>query len=129
MLTSTKRKIFLAGLAAGLAAGTPVFGQDGAAPAEADTEETFDEALNQFGYAAGVTHQCSEGNEKAQVMSRVHQVFNRLGQLFGTDRAFYFSAAFGAGSVDKVETGTCDAYKRGFYDALKARNLADGDRR
>lgn len=119
-------KHLLAVATAALLLGSPAMAQTPAAPEDEQTEEAFDEALNQFGYAAGVTHQCSTGDEKAQVLSRVQQVFNRLTQLFGSDRAFYFSAAFGAGSVDKIEADSCDAYKRGFYDALKARNLADG---
>lgn len=107
-----------------LATGTVALAQE----ADEDTEATFDEALNQFGYAAGATHQCSDADEKAQTLHRSQQVFNRLSQLFGTDRAFYFAAAFGAGSVDKLEEGSCESYKRAFWDALKARNLADGGR-
>lgn len=129
MFTIIKRSIFAASLATGLLVSSPVIAQDKAAPTEAESDEAFDEALNQFGYAAGVTFQCGEGMEKAQALHRIQQVFNRLNQLFGTDRAFSFAAAFGAGSVDKIEPAKCDAYKRGFYDALKARNLGDGDRR
>lgn len=85
-----------------------------------DTEESFDEALNQFGYAAGATHQCSTETEKEDVLRKVQHVYNRLAQLFGTDRAFFFSASFGAGSVDQIEPDSCDAYKAGFRDALAA---------
>ncbi|WP_324826627.1 hypothetical protein [Qipengyuania zhejiangensis] len=128
MAKFVRQKLLIAGLAAGLLAGSPALAQDPQEPAEEQTEEAFDEALNQFGYAAGVTHQCSEADAKAQTLYRVQQVFNRLSQLFGTDRAFYFSAAFGAGSVDTIEEGGCDSYKRAFWDALKARNLTDGGR-
>jgi hypothetical protein len=30
-------------------------------------------------------------------------------QLFGTDRAFFFSAAFGAGTVDEIAAEDCAA--------------------
>lgn len=128
MANFLRHKMLVAGLAAGLLGSSPVLAQAADEPAEEQTEEAFDEALNQFGYAAGVTHQCSDADAKAQTLYRVQQVFNRLTQLFGSDRAFYFAAAFGAGSVDKIEEGSCDSYKRAFWDALKARNLADGER-
>lgn len=96
---------------------------------DVDDEAGFDEALSQFGYAAGVTHQCSEADAKDDVLAKSQHIYNRLTQLFGSDRAFFFAASFGAGSVDAIENDACEAYRMGFEDALKSQNLTFGDDR
>jgi hypothetical protein len=87
---------------------------------ETEDEAAFDDALSRFGYAGGAEWQCSAEEGQRSVVAQVSDVFHRLTQLFGTDRAFTFAAAFGAGTVDAVDTTDCESYITGFADGLKA---------
>jgi len=91
---------------------TPVAAQD------ASEETAFDDALKEFGYAGGAAWQCAEDAGKGEIVENAMHVYNRLGQLFGTDRAFFFSAAFGAGSVDEFPTEDCAGYAAEFAEGL-----------
>lgn len=74
-------------------------------PAAADEKETFDQKLREFGYGAGVALSCMDKSKQKQGELRVLGIYNRVAQLFGTDRAFFFASAFGYGasaSVDKA---------------------------
>lgn len=93
---------------------------------EIDEEAAFDEALNQFGYAGGAAWQCSDETARETVLGQATDVFHRLTQLFGTDRAFTFAAAFGAGTVDAIAPDACDSYIAGFADGLEAGIPAEG---
>ena len=98
-----------------LLAASPSFAQD------ASTDDAaFDESLKGFGYTGGAAWQCAEGEAKAQFVVDASDIFNRLTQLFGTDRAFYFAAAFGAGSVDEIDMAKCGEYIDSFVDGMKA---------
>lgn len=102
------------GALAVLLACTPALAQ------KTDDEAAFDDALGQFGYAGGAAWQCSEEGARDAVLGQVTEVFHRLTQLFGTDRAFTFAAAFGAGTVDTIDAEACDGYVTGFADGLNA---------
>jgi hypothetical protein len=93
---------------------TPVLAQD------ADSDAAFDDALRNFGYAGGVAVQCTEGEEQAQILRAVTGSFDRLTQLFGTQQAFTFAAAFGAGTTDSIDSGTCEDYIAGFAEGISA---------
>ena len=91
---------------AALCAGSvvPAFAQAPATPAQApaaapaapvDEEEAFDEKLREFGYWSGAAHGCVAEAKQPEVERKVLETFNRIGQLFGTDRAFFYAAAFG----------------------------------
>ena len=114
-------------LIAGLPSATVVSAQTTEELTERQFEDGFDEALNQFGYMAGATYQCTNEGDRAALLRRIQTVFNRLTQLFGSDRAFFFAASFGAGTIDEIDEAECDAFKAGFYEALNARNFADGE--
>lgn len=119
MRAKFSRFVRLSFLASALAVASPAIAQD----TETEADEAFDSALTQFGYAAGASWQCSEGTEQDEILRQSEYIFHRLSQLFGTDSAFFFAASFGAGTVDEIEPERCDAYKRGFEDALASRNL------
>jgi len=106
----------LAGVSMALAtlAGGLAFAQD------TEEEASFDEALNQFGYTGGAAWQCSAAEDQEMVVRQATEVFHRLTQLFGTERAFAFAAAFGAGTVDKLEDGSCEGLVTAFADGIKA---------
>ena len=53
-----------------------------------DEDEELDTKFRQFGRAAGAAYQCAAEPNKDQVVSDVRHAYSRIGQLFGTDRAF-----------------------------------------
>ncbi len=93
------------------------------APAHAqddgDDDAAFDDALKTYGYTGGAAWQCAEEGAKNAVIADAMRVFNGLAQLFGTDRAFFFSAAFGAGTVDQIDTASCEQYAADFAAGLE----------
>jgi hypothetical protein len=92
-----------------------------------DEEAAFDDALKNYGYAAGAAVQCADEAEKSALVEEAAGVFDRIVQLFGTDQAFYFSAAFGAGTVDAIEEGTCETYTAAFAEGLTSAETEDGE--
>ena len=94
-------------------AATPAIAQD-----DGDADAPFDDALRDFGYSGGAAWQCAEGADKGALVEDAMHVYNRLMQLFGSDRAFFFSAAFGAGAVDDIDRGDCERYATEFAEGL-----------
>ncbi len=88
--------------------------------AEAD-EEAFDEKLREFGYWAGAAYGCVETAKQAEVERKVLDTFNGIARLFGTDRAFFYAAAFGNGTTHKVEPGKCPELLDRFQKATAVR--------
>jgi hypothetical protein len=79
-------------------------------PAQADTESAdvaFNQSLTDFGVLAGRVNGCVEANALAAHEERVFNMFSRIVQLYGTDRAFRFSAAYGHGATLEVEEDKC----------------------
>jgi hypothetical protein len=110
----------------------PAWAQAPAAPAPAapsvaapatDQEEAFDEKLREFGYWSGAAHGCVPEAKQAEVERKVLNTFNRIGQLFGTDRAFFYAAAFGHGTTVKVEAAKCPEFLEKFEKATAARGV------
>jgi hypothetical protein len=50
----------------------------------------------------------------------VLKAYSGLVRLFGTDRAFFYAAAFGAGTSMAIDKAKCAAYIEDFRSALKA---------
>jgi hypothetical protein len=100
-----------------------VFAQD-----DASAEAAFDEALKNFGFTAGLAWQCSNAEERPSTLARSMDIYNRLTQLFGTDRAFYFAAAFGAGSSDTFDAKECDRHMADFSTGIQSGLPAEGER-
>lgn len=93
----------------------PVFAQT----SDTDNEETFDQSLRTFGYLAGNAWQCSAEEAKPAIVDDVHYAYNGLVRLFGSERAFFFAAAFGAGTVDDINTEQCDQFIADFKQDMK----------
>ena len=102
---------------------TPAQAPAAAAAAPADPEEDFDEKLREFGYWSGAAHGCVPEAQQAEVERKVLATFNRIGQLFGTDRAFFYAAAFGRGTSMKVEAAKCPEFLEKFEKATAARGV------
>lgn len=99
----------------------------GVAPALADDEEEFDAALRNFGLTAGAAWQCTAEADRAKVDDQVLEAFNRISQLFGTDRAFGFAAAFGAAAAMEVNAADCEAQVAAFTDGMASPGIAGGE--
>lgn len=102
---------------------TPAQAPAAAAAAPADDEEAFDEKLREFGYWSGAAHGCVPEAKQAEVERKVLATFNRIGQLFGTDRAFFYAAAFGRGTTTKIEAAKCPEFLEKFEKATAARGV------
>jgi hypothetical protein len=91
------------------------------APAQAkaadDDEEMFDEKLRQFGYWSGAAFACVGEAKQAEVERKVLDTFNGIARLFGTDRAFFYAAAFGNGTTHKVDPAKCPEFLDKFQKA------------
>lgn len=84
-----------------------------------DEEEKFDDALQQFGYVSGAAFQCSSSNQAQTIEKRVMTTFTGINRLFGSDRAFFYAAAYGAGATGSIDRSKCSQYIQQFQDALK----------
>ncbi len=85
-----------------------------------DEDETFDQALRSFGYTAGAAWQCSAEEARASLLDEVNRAYSGLVRLFGTDRAFFFAAAFGAGTVDAIEETRCQQFITEFEEGMQS---------
>ena len=90
---------------------------------DGDGDAAFDTSLKQFGYNGGAAWQCAEEQDKNALADDARRVFNRVAQLFGTDRAFFFSAAFDAGTTADIASGDCAAHEDAFAEGLAAHRL------
>ena len=75
--------------------------------AQTDDDEKLDDSFRKFGSAAGAAYQCTAEAEREKLVSDVRQAYTRIGQLFGTDRAFYFAVHFGHASQAPIEKTKC----------------------
>jgi len=91
------------------------------AAAAPDDEEAFDEKLREFGYWAGAAYGCVDAGKQVEVERKVLDTFNGIARLFGTDRAFFYAAAFGNGTTHKVEPGKCPELLEKFQKATAVR--------
>ena len=90
-------------------------------PAAADDEEQFDEKLRQFGYWSGAVMQCVPEPRAAETEREIILVFNRVAQLFGTDRTFLYAAAFGNGTSRQVDQAKCPEFLKKFRESTLVR--------
>ena len=77
------------------------------AAAPADDEERLDDALKRFGYLAGVARGCVVDQQQAALEREVLDLNGSITRLFGVDRAFLFSSAFGYGTSLEVSADEC----------------------
>ena len=90
-------------------------------PAAADDEEQFDEKLRQFGYWSGAAMQCVPEARAAETEREIVRAFNGVAQLFGTDRAFLYAAAFGYGTSRPVDKAKCPEFLKKFQESTLVR--------
>lgn len=75
--------------------------------AQSDDEETLDTALRKFGYVTGQAFACHTKDEQARLERTALAIATNILRLFGSDRAFFYAAAFGAGASEPVNTQRC----------------------
>lgn len=107
-------------LAVALLFATPAIADDAADDAR---DEAFAQAVKDFGYAGGAAWQCGDDATKLKIERQALTSFNGLSRLFGADEAFFFSTAFGAGAVDRIDNANCPAFLKHLEDSAKEGGL------
>ena len=92
--------------------------------AQTDEDEKLDDQFRKFGSAAGAAYQCSPESGREQLVSDVRRAYSRIGQLFGTDRAFYFAAHFGRAVDGPFDKAKCPELIRRLRESILVRGLA-----
>jgi hypothetical protein len=67
----------------------------------------MDTALRKFGYVSGQAFQCHTKEEQVKLERTALNVGTNILRLFGSDRAFYFAAAFGMGMSEPMDPKKC----------------------
>jgi hypothetical protein len=104
-----------------LLAAAPYLAHAEAAPAAADPEAQMDAQLQRMGYVGGRASNCQATSEaKVKHGKTALNIATGILRLFGSDRAFTFAAAYGAGAAENLDAAQCaDALKQ--YDAMIAK--------
>lgn len=102
-------------------AATPPAAEQKPASATADEEELFDEQLREFGYWSGAAFGCVAKAQEAEAERRILETYHRIARLFGTDRAFFYAAAFGRGTAIEIEKERCPEFLRKFEESTLLR--------
>jgi hypothetical protein len=77
--------------------------------AAVDPEEQMDTSFRKFGYVTGQAFACYSKAEQVKLEKTALNVGNNILRLFGSDRAFFYAAAFGAGAAERVDQAKCPA--------------------
>lgn len=78
-----------------------------------DEEERMDLAFRKFGYVSGQAFQCQTKEQQVKLERTALDVATNILRLFGSDRAFFYTAAFGAGMTEQMDQAKCpDAIKQ-----------------
>ncbi len=88
------------------------------ANAAEDDEAIFDESVRNFGFTSGAAHQCAESVQRPQIEADALRAFSGLVRLFGSDQAFLYAAAFGAGTVMPIDRSKCPDYAASFRRSM-----------
>lgn len=88
-------------------------------PAELEDQQ-FEDAIRNFGFLSGAAYQCLPQGERLSHDREVLTAYSGIVRLFGSDRAFFYAAAFGAGTSANIERSKCSAYIDDFRAAMKA---------
>jgi hypothetical protein len=92
-----------------------------------DEEEQLDDAIAQFGYLSGSAFQCATDDQAKAVEMDAMKAFSGITRLFGSDRAFFYSAAYGAGATAEIDQSKCSEYIKQFQDAMSNNTLKGGE--
>lgn len=87
-------------------------------------EERFEEAIRSFGFLSGAAYQCLPEADRAAHDREVMRAFSGLVRLFGSDRAFFYAAAFGAGTSMSIDKAQCKSYIDDFRAGMKVGSRA-----
>lgn len=93
---------------------------------ETDDEE-FDNAIQQFGYISGNAFQCASSEQSQSIETEAMKAFNGIARLFGTDRAFFYAAAYGVGATSKIDRAKCKEYIRQLQETMNSHGLKKGE--
>lgn len=83
-------------------------------------DERFEDAIRDFGFVSGGAYQCLPDAERAAHDREVMKAYSGLVRLFGSDRAFFYAAAFGAGTSMSIDRAKCASYIEDFRAAMKS---------
>jgi hypothetical protein len=90
-------------------------------PASVEDEDLrFEESIRNFGFVSGAAYQCLPEAERAAHDREVLKGYTGIARLFGTDRAFFYAAAFGAGTGTSIDKARCPSYIEDFRAAMKS---------
>ncbi len=95
-------------------------------------EAAFEKSIMEFGELAGAAYACLADDADLQRHEvRVFDAYSKLIQLFGSERAFKFSASYGYGTAEPNDEEQCTEIVDQFEDKYGAiaqkYNLVDGD--
>lgn len=88
-----------------------------------DEDARFDDAVRDFGFTSGAALQCAEAAKKPRIESQALNAYSGIVRLFGSDQAFFYAAAFGAGSAMPVDKAKCPEFITSFEKSMN-RNIA-----
>ncbi len=94
------------------------------AAAQTDDDDKLDEQFRKFGSAAGAAYQCTPESEREKLVSDVMRAYSRIGQLFGTDRAFYFAVHFGNATDGPFDKAKCPELLKKLRESILVRRAA-----
>jgi hypothetical protein len=83
-------------------------------------ELRFEEAIRNFGFVSGAAYQCLPESDRTAHDREVLKAYSGLVRLFGSDRAFFYAAAFGAGTSMSIDRTKCAAHIEDFKAAMKS---------
>ena len=85
-----------------------------------DEDLRFEESIRNFGFISGAAYQCLPEAERAAHDREVLKAYTGIVRLFGADRAFFYAAAFGAGTSMSIDKTKCASYIEDFRAAMKS---------
>lgn len=92
---------------------------------EMNAEEDLDRAIEGFGYTSGIAFQCLPPEEAAELEQDAMKAFTGIVRLFGSDRAFFYAAAYGSGATAEVDRSQCEQRVREFREAIENGSLTE----
>jgi hypothetical protein len=91
-------------------------------PSHAEKEK-MDTALRKLGYVTGQAFQCQTKQQQVKLEKTALNVGTNILQLFGSNRAFCFAAAFGAGASEQLDTKRCAEYVQQADEMVRRLNV------
>lgn len=102
---SNRRKMLAASLVSGVFFASVAVAEQAVSPA--DDDERMDNALRNFGHVSGQAFQCAGKDAQVKLERTALDVATNVMRLFGSDQAFFFAAAFGAGASETLDSTIC----------------------